>query len=374
MTNRTMQRETVVGVFNDQARAERAIEDLKAAGYSPADIGILMQNKEGAADLAASTGTKAGEGAATGATAGGLLGALGGLLVGLGALAIPGIGPVLAAGPLAAALGTVVGGTATGAILGAGVGALAGALVGLGIPEDEAKVYEDRFRQGRILVTVKSGADRYVEAQQILRNAGAEQIDFANAGARTANAQMMNQGQTRGQTQTQGQTYTQAEGSDRMRVPVVEETLNVQKGMRQAGEVEIGKRVVEEQVNVPVQLSHEEVTITRHAVDRPMDAGERTLGDGEVIRVPVSEETVKVEKQARVKEEIEINKQKVTEQRNVSDTVRREEVDVNKVGGVEERGRATDTGYSRTANMSDEDVNVETPYRPEGETDTTGRY
>ena len=107
-----------------------------------------------------------------GATTGGVLGALGGLLVGLGALAIPGIGPVLAAGPLVAALGPIVGGTATGTVIGAGAGAVAGALVGLGIPEDEARVYEQRFQEGGILVTVKAGANRYNEAEQILRNAG----------------------------------------------------------------------------------------------------------------------------------------------------------------------------------------------------------
>ncbi|HEX6605827.1 MAG TPA: general stress protein [Chloroflexia bacterium] len=180
MVNRTAQRETVIGVFNDQMTAQRAIERLKDAGFAPSDIGILMQNQQGAQNLAAQTGTKAGEDAGKGAVAGGLLGALGGLLVGVGALAIPGIGPVVAAGPLAAGLGAVLGSTATGAVVGAGVGAIAGALIGMGVPENEARVYEDRFRQGRILVTVKAGFNRYDEAWRILRNAGAEDINFNN--------------------------------------------------------------------------------------------------------------------------------------------------------------------------------------------------
>ncbi len=342
MTNRTVQRETVVGVFSDRMQAQRAIEALKAAGFRPEDIGILMQNKEGAAHLAADTGTKAGEGAAAGATTGGLLGALGGLLVGLGALAIPGIGPVLAAGPLVAALGPLVGGVATGAALGAGTGALAGALVGLGIPNDEAHLYEERFNKGGILVTVKSGTGRYGEAEQILRQAGAEDINMRGTGmsnvgtahtqTTTTTTQMGNQGTSHVQATT---ANTQNMGSETLRVPVVEETLTAQKSMRQAGEVEIGKHVIEQQVNIPVELSHEEVTVTRHAVDRPVQAGDQTLQDGQVIRVPVSEESVSVQKHAHVTEEIEINKQRVTEQRNVSDTVRKEVVDVNTAGQLD---------------------------------------
>jgi uncharacterized protein (TIGR02271 family) len=373
MTNRTTQRETVVGVFNDRDTAQAAIEQLKSAGFRPDDIGILMQNKEGAQDLATETGTKAGEGAGKGAVTGGILGGLGGLLVGIGALAIPGIGPVVAAGPLAAGLGAVLGSTATGAVIGAGVGAIAGALIGMGVPEDEARVYEERFNQGRILVTVKAGANRYSEAERILRNASAEQIDFRNAGAGSYTQSQTGYAQNQG-SYTQGQTgyaqdqsnygqgnYTQGQTADRMRVPVVEETLNVEKGQREAGQVEIRKNVREEQVNVPVELRHEEVTVTRHATDRPVQPGEQVLEDDQVIRVPVREETAEVQKQARVREEIEINKQQVTEQRNVSDTVRREEIDVNTQGSVQAR--------EGKGGLRQSDRSADTPYTDE--TDTT---
>lgn len=121
---------------------------------------------------------------------------------------------------------------------------------------------------------------------------------------------------------------TNSTDADTMRVPVVEETINVNKDVRQAGEVAVSKHVVEEQVNVPVQVVHEEVTVTRHAADRPLQPGEQVLGDDDVIRVPVMEETVNVNKQAHVAEEIEIRKQAVTEQQNVQDTVRREVVDI----------------------------------------------
>lgn len=114
---------------------------------------------------------------------------------------------------------------------------------------------------------------------------------------------------------------------DTIRVPVVEEEINVQKNMRQAGEVQVHKDVVTEQVNVPVEVSREEVVVTRHAVDRDLAPGETTLGD-DVVRVPVMAENVEVNKTAHVVEEIEINKQRVTEQQNVTDTVRKEVVDV----------------------------------------------
>jgi len=112
-----------------------------------------------------------------------------------------------------------------------------------------------------------------------------------------------------------------------LRVPVIEEDIHVAKHTQQAGEVAVHKHVVEEQVNVPVQVTHEEVTINRVPVDRPVGATD-IVDDGDVIRVPVTQEVVTVDKEARVVEEIEIRKHSVTEQQNVSDTVRREVVDV----------------------------------------------
>ncbi len=117
--------------------------------------------------------------------------------------------------------------------------------------------------------------------------------------------------------------------ADRMRVQLIEETLRVDKEMRQSGEVEVSKRVVSEQVQVPVTLRHEEVTVTRRAVDRPVDAA--TAGAAfrdETITVPVHEEVAVVTKQARVAEEVEIEKRAVSQQQTVSDTVRHEELDV----------------------------------------------
>src|SRR5512133_1653161 len=132
---------TVVGVFDDSSRARDAIQALKDAGFAAQDIGILMKDRGDARDIAEETGTHAGEGAATGAIGGGILGGLAGWLVGIGALAIPGVGPFIAAGAFGAAL--------AGAGIGAGIGAIAGALAGMGVPKEEADYYEGEVRSGR---------------------------------------------------------------------------------------------------------------------------------------------------------------------------------------------------------------------------------
>ncbi|RNF39429.1 general stress protein [Planococcus salinus] len=141
-----MAKQSVVGYYNNENEAIEAIEDLKRQGYRPEDISVLSKDKDETEKVTEETGTHAGEGAATGAVTGGALGGLGGVLAGLGALAIPGIGPIVAAGPIVAGL--------TGAAAGAGIGGLAGALIGLGVPEEEAKEYETRFNEGKILVLI----------------------------------------------------------------------------------------------------------------------------------------------------------------------------------------------------------------------------
>lgn len=137
----------VVGSYRSEKEAIEAIEDLKRRGHRTEDISVLGKDEEETKNVAEETGTHAGEGAATGAVTGGALGGLGGVLAGIGALAIPGIGPIVAAGPIVAGL--------TGAAAGAGIGGLAGALIGMGIPEEEAKDYENRFNEGEILVLVE---------------------------------------------------------------------------------------------------------------------------------------------------------------------------------------------------------------------------
>ena len=145
---------------------------MKQAGFSKNDISVLFPDKRGTKDFAHEKNTKAPEGATTGGVSGGVLGGVFGWLVGIGALAIPGLGPFIAAGPIAAAL--------SGAAVGAGAGGLIGALVGLGIPEYEAKRYEGKLREGNLLVSVHSdNSDETRRAKDIFQRAGASDISAA---------------------------------------------------------------------------------------------------------------------------------------------------------------------------------------------------
>jgi hypothetical protein len=171
-----MSKKSVFCLARDEAQAIQIVENLKTEGFSGNDISVLLPDKGGTKDFAHEKGTKAPEGAATGAGAGGALGGALGWLVGIGALAIPGVGPFIAAGPIMAAL--------SGAAIGAAAGGLVGALVGLGVPEYEAKRYEAKIREGRILISVHSeNSDETKQAKEIFEQAGAE--DIATAGEKS---------------------------------------------------------------------------------------------------------------------------------------------------------------------------------------------
>lgn len=167
----------MVGSYDSENQAIKAIEDLQREGYRSEDISVISKDKDETRHVTEETGTHAGEGAATGAVTGGALGGLGGVLAGIGALAIPGIGPIVAAGPIVAGL--------TGAAAGAGVGGLAGALIGAGIPEDEAKEYEGHFKEGRILVMVDDSNARIPDNNDRDRFIGGDHDSTLSSGDRT---------------------------------------------------------------------------------------------------------------------------------------------------------------------------------------------
>jgi hypothetical protein len=157
------------GIYPSNSAAEAAVDQLVAAGFSNQDVSVLMADRRSAKEFAAEKNTKLPEGATTGAGVGGAVGGTLGLLAGIGALAIPGVGPLIAAGPIMGAL----------AGLGAGgaVGGLVGALVGLGIPEYEAKRYEGRVKDGGVLLSVHCDSSEEVSrAKDILKATGADDI------------------------------------------------------------------------------------------------------------------------------------------------------------------------------------------------------
>jgi hypothetical protein len=163
-----MQR-AVIAILNTRSQAERAVSALRDAGFPPDHISVLLPDKDGTKDFAHEQYTKAPEGAATGAGAGGVVGGVMGWLVGIGTLAIPGLGPFIAAGPILAAM--------SGAAAGAAVGGLTGALVGMGIPEYEAKQYEGKVQGGNILISVHTDeADERDVAKEIFEKVDADDI------------------------------------------------------------------------------------------------------------------------------------------------------------------------------------------------------
>ena len=159
----------VICIAKTQAQAETIVNRLEQAAVSTADISVLMPDRSGSRDFAHEHNTKAPEGATIGGSAGGVAGGVLGLLAGIGALAIPGVGPFIAAGPIMAAL--------SGAAVGAAIGGIAGALVGLGMPEYEAKQYEAKVKDGNILISVHtSDRDEANRIEEMLEKAGAEDV------------------------------------------------------------------------------------------------------------------------------------------------------------------------------------------------------
>jgi len=159
----------VFGIYATVNSAEDAVDYLLNKGFRNSEISVLLQDKESTRAFAHEKNTKAPEGAATGATAGGVVGGTLGLLAGIGALAIPGVGPLIAAGPIVATLAGVGAGAAAGGIV--------GALVGMGMPEYEAKRYEGAVKDGGTLLSVHCGtSERVSAAKDALKATGAKDI------------------------------------------------------------------------------------------------------------------------------------------------------------------------------------------------------
>lgn len=160
---------SVFGLYKTPTQAEHTVDLLIADGFTNDDISVLLPDTKSSKEFAHEKNTKAPEGAATGVTTGGVIGGTLGLLAGIGALAIPGIGPFIAAGPIMGAL--------AGLGVGGAVGGLVGALVGMGIPEYEAKRYEGRIKDGGVLLSVHCGTSGHImRAKEILKQSGAEDI------------------------------------------------------------------------------------------------------------------------------------------------------------------------------------------------------
>ena len=310
---------TVIGLMDNMGEAQNLVNDLVANGIERDDIGFMANEKQATSTRAdADDGGDAASGALAGAGTGAAIGGVAGLALSFAPLAIPGIGPILAAGPIAAAL------------TGAGIGALAGGLIGgltkLGVPEEDAHYYAEGVRRGGILVTVAADDDREVEqAVTILKRHGAVDIEKRASEWREEGWE--------GRFEEGVGTATGART-----LPVTEEELVVGKRDVERGGVRIYSRVVEQPVRQSVDLEEEHVDVQRRPVDRPATGDafrEQSFEMRERAEEPV------VDKRARVVEEVTVGKTRGKKTRTVQDTVRKTDVRVERYNGPERRSSTT---------------------------------
>ncbi len=330
----------VAGLYDTFDEAQQAVKALVDSGFDRENISMIANNatgeletegvqdysKEGVtydsavADNQARAGmdneTRAAphEGAAVGAGVGAGIGAVGGLLLGLGALAIPGIGPVLAAGPIL--------GTLAGAGVGGATGGVIGALVDAGVPEEQAHQYAEGIRRGGTLVTLRTSDDRAEQAADIMNR-----FDPINVERRTKDWQHEDKWEG---FDEKAKPFT-GDQINEMRIPIIEEKMKVGKRQVQEGGVRIKKEMETKDVEEPVNLREENVDVKRRDVDRPArDADFQAFQEGTVEIHTIHEEPV-VGKEARVTGEVVVDKDVNQRQETVKGQVRKTDVDIEKL-------------------------------------------
>lgn len=327
---------SVVGVYNSLDTARSVVSDLIDAGFDRNTINLVAHdpNEEYAGYLTDDGGSEVGTGAGIGAAIGGI----GGLLVGLGALAIPGVGPAIAAGPIVAAL--------TGAGVGAVAGGLVGALVDMGIPEEEAHIYSEGLRRGHVLVVAQVADNRVDEATRIMERTGLIDIHQEADTWRAQGWEGYRAGAATGAT-TRSMADQQREFRDADRdirreegetFEVVEEDVKVGKRAVEHGGVRVRSYVREVPVEEEVRLRDETVHVERRPVDRPARPGDLESFREGTIEVTEHDEEAVVSKDARVVEEVTVSKDVDERVETIRDTARRTEVEVERIGN---EGRRT---------------------------------
>lgn len=333
---------TVIGLYDRTEDARATVRDLVDHGFERDNISFMTRQTTGetrAVGERETRGEQVAESAGAGAGIGAVVGGIGGLLVGLGALAIPGIGPLVAAGPIIT--------TIAGAGVGAGVGTLIGALVGLGVPREEAEYYAEGVRRGGTLVAVKTTDDMASRAADIMDNHNPVDIDERAAAWRAEGWTREDLGVEETTTTTRTRPVTTRRETREER-PVARETdrsvklgkeeLRVGKREVHEGGVRVRTHVIEEPVEEQVHLRDEDVRVERHPVDRPASREdlEEAFTEEEIEMRERHEEPV-VSKEARVTEEIELEKDVEERTETVRDTVRRTEAEIEEVGAESER-------------------------------------
>jgi uncharacterized protein (TIGR02271 family) len=346
---------TVVGLFDNVNEAQQVVDELTRLGIKRSDISIARQDAKasgGTSTTTADRGDHIAVGAGTGATTGAVVGGAAGLIASLSALAIPGFGPILAAGPIVATL--------TGAGIGAAAGGLIGALVGAGVPEEEAEYYSEGVRRGGTLVSVRTEDALAERAADIMNRHHAVDIDERAAtwrssgwtpkGVASTARTTISTARPAAATTTTGTAgrsdvgrsdrtdWKAGEAGDKTRVPVVEEQLNVGKREVRSGGVRVYAHMTERPVSEDVTLREEKVNVERRPVDRPVtDADLRNLNQSKTIEVTETREVPVVAKQARVVEEVLVDKRVEQHKETVRDSVKHTDVRVEQIPGQQTR-------------------------------------
>jgi stress response protein YsnF len=323
---------TIVGIFDEPSEAAAVVQELVQEGISRNHISLITSH--GDEDRAsftrddttdASATDDGGSNVLTGAGIGAVLGGIGGLLVGLAVLPIPGLGPVIAAGPIATTL--------AGLGIGAATGGMVGALTNLGVPEEHAQHYAEAVRRGGTLVTVNADDAMASRVQDLMNRHHAVDVNQRAAYWRQGGwtgYDAKAPAYTADQAARERMAYTNRDlNQGQVAIPVIEEQIAVGKReVQSGGVVRVSNRVVERPVEESVRLREERVNVERRAVDRPASAAdesafrEGTLEFKETVEEPV------VSKTARVVEEVIINKDVEERTEKVQDTVKRTEVEV----------------------------------------------
>ncbi|HEX8422485.1 MAG TPA: YsnF/AvaK domain-containing protein [Pyrinomonadaceae bacterium] len=355
---------TVIGLFDNRAEAQSVVQELLGENFRREDISVMSKKLEGQeargerVEYVEEDGDEQIKDMAKGAGTGAAIGGLAGLLLSLTSLAIPGIGPVLAAGPLAAV------------IAGAGIGATAGGLISgltrLGVPEEDANYYAEGVRRGGTLISVDAADDRAEAAVAIMKRHGAVEIDkraaewrdegwsgfdsnathtafdaFAGGGqknAADAEATAEHQRLPVEPREPRRATATTNAAAREVAVPVVEEQLQVGKREVERGGVRVQTHVTETPVEENVELREEHVNVERRPVDYTFHGTESEAFKESLVEIREAYEELVVNKKARVVEEVVVNKDVEQRTETVHETLRRTDVNVEPIDTSKARG------------------------------------
>lgn len=330
----------IVALFDNIDDAHAAVTELTKLGLSRDAISVITKPAgEEKATVTRGNKTEAAEGAGIGATTGAVAGTAAGILAALGMIAIPGIGGLLAAGPVVTAL--------TGAGIGAAAGGLVGGLIGMGIPEEHAEQYAEGVRRGGTVVSALVADEQAQQASDIFDRHHAVNLDERTAEWQKSGWKGKATPLAAGaQTQTKAtQTNTAAPSTAGRRaestqsIPIVEEQLKVGKREVSRGGVRVYSRMTEQPVTEQVRLREEHVHVERRAADRPTTAEDlRAFKEGAIEMRETSEEAV-VNKESRVTGEVVVRKDVTEKTETIRDTVRRTDVKVDRVGTTNTTGK-----------------------------------